>query len=56
MQMLTKLSCAAQRNKMYVAATVMEKYCFENTTCSIGNLRVYLTTLVFDRNGKIVAK
>ncbi|XP_065204010.1 uncharacterized protein LOC135834100 [Planococcus citri] len=55
-EILTKLSCAAQSTKMYVAATMMEKHCRENTSCAFGDLTVYLTTVVFDRNGKIVAK
>lgn len=52
--MISRLSCAAKESDIYVAVDVVEKYCLEN--CTVDNVLLYFTEVVFDRRGKIIAR
>lgn len=58
LQHLQELSCAAAYNKMYVVINLHEKEkCDESKPgCPNDRLLFYNTNIVFDRNGKIIAK
>ncbi|XP_075222722.1 vanin-like protein 3 isoform X2 [Lycorma delicatula] len=55
---LKELSCAAQKNNIYLVANMLEKVSCNKTHpgCPTDGLLIYNTNVAFDRTGKLIAK
>ncbi|XP_014489018.1 PREDICTED: vanin-like protein 1 isoform X2 [Dinoponera quadriceps] len=53
---LRRISCAAKENRIYVVINIAEKLPCDNSTCTKYDEAYYNTNVVFDRNGKIIAR
>lgn len=55
-QTLKRISCAAKENQIYVVINIAEKLPCNRSTCTKYDKVYYNTNIVFDRNGKIIAR
>ncbi|EFN79245.1 Vanin-like protein 1 [Harpegnathos saltator] len=53
---LRRISCAAKENRIYVVINIAEKLPCNKDTCTKHDKIYYNTNVVFDRNGKIIAR
>ncbi|XP_048514833.1 vanin-like protein 1 [Athalia rosae] len=53
---LKDISCIAARHKIYVVVDVIEKEVCTGCDCASDGLFIYITNVVFDREGKIIAR